>query len=121
MVLTGLSLAHGLLEAPLPDMVIREIGQNPQVRRIAAQRSEEVFHSPREGEPGYWGICRFNFFSFDNWRGRLRYLIRMAFSPGVQDFEAARLPRFLFPLYPCIRLFRLAWQLTLRENSAADR
>lgn len=120
MVLTGLSLAHGLLEAPLPEMVLQEIGQNPQVRRIAAERSEEVFHSPREGEPGYWSICRFNLFSFDNWRGRLRYLIRMALSPSVQDFEAARLPQFLFPLYPCIRLFRLAWHLTLRENSAAD-
>lgn len=117
MVLTGMSLAHGLLEAPLPDMVLREIGQHPQVRLIAAERSEEVFHSPREWETGYWTICRFNFSSFDSWHGRLRYLLRMALVPGVQDFEAARLPRFLFPLYRCIRLFRLAWHLTVGENS----
>jgi hypothetical protein len=115
MVLAGLSLAHGLLEACLPDEVLREIRKNPQARRIATECTEEIFHSPHE-EPGYWGLCRFNLRSFDNWHARLRYLTIVVLRPGVQDFEAAQLPRFLFPFYPCIRLFRLVGNPTSADH-----
>jgi hypothetical protein len=119
MVLAGLSLAHGLLEAPLPDEIQQEIQKNLQVERIAAERSDELYRS-RQEEPGYWSICRFNLRSFDNWHGRLRYLTHMLLSPGVEDFKAARLPRFLFPFYPCIRLFRLFGQVTLPINPTSS-
>ena len=118
MVFAGLSLANGLLAAPVPDEILREIRKNPKIQRIAAERSEEIFHSSRE-EPGYWNIFRFNLRSLDNWHVRLRYLARILLRPGAEDFETARLPRFLYPLYPFIRLFRLCGQLGLRANSSA--
>ena len=118
MLLTGLSLAHQLLGAPVPDEGLRDIWKNPHVKRIVTERSQEVFHSPREA-PGYWSICRFNLRSFDNWHGRLRYLTLMVLRPGIQDFKAASLPQFLFPLYPCIRLFRLIRSLKGRPGPTA--
>jgi hypothetical protein len=69
-------------------------------------------------EPGYWTTCWFNLRSFDNWHGRLRYFVRMALRPGIPDFEAARLPRFLFPLYPFIRLLRLFGHLKPRAHTS---
>ena len=39
---------------------------------------------------------------------RLRFLARLAFTPGPGEWAAVRLPRALFPLYPLVRLARLA-------------
>jgi hypothetical protein len=116
MVLTGLSLAHGLLQAPVPEEILQATRKNPQVQRIAAECSAKVLHGSRQ-EPGYWDTGWFNLRSFDRWQGRLRYLTHMLFSPGIEDFKATRLPRFLFPLYRGIRLLRLFGQLTLRASS----
>jgi len=43
---------------------------------------------------------------------RLRFLTRLAFTPGPGEWEKVRLPRFLFPLYRVVRLARLASRLT---------
>jgi hypothetical protein len=42
---------------------------------------------------------------------RLRFLTRLAFTPGPGEWAAVRLPQPLFLLYPLIRLFRLAAKL----------
>jgi len=39
---------------------------------------------------------------------RLRFLTRLAFTPGPGEWAAIRLPQPLFPLYPLVRLSRLA-------------
>ncbi|MGO9679896.1 MAG: nucleotidyltransferase family protein [Candidatus Sulfotelmatobacter sp.] len=39
---------------------------------------------------------------------RLRFLTRLAFTPGPGEWEAVRLPKPLFPLYRVVRLARLA-------------
>jgi hypothetical protein len=39
---------------------------------------------------------------------RLRFLARLVFTPGPGEWAAVRLPRLLFPLYPLVRLARLA-------------
>jgi len=38
---------------------------------------------------------------------RLRFLARLALTPGPGEWEAVHLPRFLFPLYRLVRLVRL--------------
>jgi hypothetical protein len=45
----------------------------------------------------------------------------MLLSPGIEDFKAARLPQFLFPLYRGVRLLRLLGQLTLRASPTTAR
>jgi hypothetical protein len=42
---------------------------------------------------------------------RLRFLARLAFTPGPSEWQAVQLPRPLFPLYYAVRLFRLAAKL----------
>jgi hypothetical protein len=45
---------------------------------------------------------------------RLRFLARLAFTPGPGEWEAVRLPRVLFPLYRVVRLARLAGRFGAR-------
>jgi hypothetical protein len=118
MVMTGLGLSYQVLGAPLPEEVLRDIRNDRQVQRIVAECSEAFFHGCQT-EPGYWRTCQFNLRTFDDWRGRLRYLTRVALRPGIQDFKAASLPKLLFPLYPCIRLLRLIRNLLARPSQAA--
>jgi len=42
---------------------------------------------------------------------RLRFLTRLAFTPGPSEWAAVRFPGPLFPLYPLVRLSRLAAKL----------
>ena len=42
---------------------------------------------------------------------RLRFLQRLAFTPGLSEWQAVRLPAALFPLYRLVRLSRLAARL----------
>jgi len=39
---------------------------------------------------------------------RVRFLTRLAFTPGPGEWDAVRLPKFLFPFYRVVRLARLA-------------
>jgi hypothetical protein len=43
---------------------------------------------------------------------RVRFLTRLAFTPGPGEWEAIRLPKVLFPLYRVVRLARLAARFT---------
>ena len=45
---------------------------------------------------------------------RLRFLARLIFTPGPGEWDAVRLPKTLFPLYPLVRLARLAGRLARR-------
>jgi len=41
---------------------------------------------------------------------RVRFLARLTFTPGPGEWEAIRLPRFLFPFYRVVRLARLGFR-----------
>lgn len=47
----------------------------------------------------------------ERWRDRLRFLWRLACTPGPGEWSAVRLPDGLFPLYWLVRVFRLAGRL----------
>jgi len=49
---------------------------------------------------------------------RLRFLSRLAFTPGPGEWEAVRLPEPLFPLYRLVRLARLAGRFMRKKQSA---
>ena len=51
MVLTGLSLAHDLLEAPVPDEILGSIRASRPVQRIATESSIKIIQNSRK-EPG---------------------------------------------------------------------
>jgi hypothetical protein len=45
--------------------------------------------------------------SRERWQDRARFLARLAWTPGVSEWQAVRLPQALFPLYHVVRLGRL--------------
>ena len=50
---------------------------------------------------------------------RLRFLTRLAFTPGPGEWKAVRLPASLFPLYRVVRLSRLVGRIFLRPGRPA--
>jgi Uncharacterised nucleotidyltransferase len=43
----------------------------------------------------------------ERWSDRVRFALRLIFTPSVGEWSVVRLPAFLFPLYRVIRLFRV--------------
>jgi hypothetical protein len=102
----GLSLAAGLLDAPVPS----EIRQRMQADRVAAGVASEIANRlmnlndrPLDA-PG-----RFNFRrrmlpgTFEGWR----YALRLSVVPAEEDWQMMRLPGPLAPLYIALRPLRL--------------
>jgi hypothetical protein len=47
----------------------------------------------------------------ERWQDRMRFLSRLAFTPGFGEWQSIKLPRTLFPLYRFVRVSRLAAKL----------
>jgi hypothetical protein len=104
--LTGLALAHTLLEVPLPPLAAERIDARPQlpllVRRVVRQ------FQPGGRPPVLWDACLYHWRTQDSLFNRLRYAWRFAASPTHGDWELLRLPRPLFFLHYALRPLRLA-------------
>jgi hypothetical protein len=109
----GLFLAHDLLDTQLPWAVWHEIQVQPEVRALAAETSEMLFH---EGELGqdisYWYDMHLRV--RERRRDRLRLHLyywpryfRLAVKPNERDRAILALPSFLSSLYYLIRPLRL--------------
>jgi hypothetical protein len=113
MVRLGLSLAHQLLGAQLPEAALEEIEADRVVAQLSGQTIENLFHNAvgfyEEMDQG-----RFFIRSRERLSDRLRCYWRMATTPTELDEKFIKLPRQLAFLYYGIRPFRLAgkrgWQ-----------
>ena len=47
----------------------------------------------------------------ERWQDRMRFLSRLAFTPGFAEWQAIKLPRAFFPFYRVVRVSRLAAKL----------
>lgn len=102
-----LLLAHELLEAPLPAGPAAGIAADSDLQAMA----REVLQRPLvEAASAEWSVADHRFFlrARERRRDRMRYLLRLAVTPGAAEWQSVRLPAFLFPLYPAVRLVRLA-------------
>ncbi len=106
MLFLGLYLAHDLLEAPLPDRVLRQVQASASVQALAAQVCKGLFRQKRS-RPGV--LQRFFFRSrmVENPWESARYCWRLATSPTEEDWKVVRLPAPLAPLYALLRPLRL--------------
>lgn len=102
----GLALAAGMLGARLPDEVGARVSRDSAAAALASQVTRWLL----DGDPsGFASAGRFSF------RRRMvggglagwRYSIRLAVVPAEEDWEMARLPGRLAPLYVALRPFRL--------------
>ena len=102
----GLSLAVGLLDAPVPD----EIRHRVQADRVAMDVASEI--TSRLMSRPYRSLDAPGRFNFRRWMlpGALegwRYAMRLSVVPAEEDWEMMRLPSALAPLYIALRPLRL--------------
>ena len=102
-----LHLANQALGAPLPAEARARVAADMEVAAMA----REILARPLLESPGAeWSLAdhRFLLRARERRGDRLRYLLRLAVTPGSAEWQSVRLPGFLFPLYPAVRLARLA-------------
>jgi hypothetical protein len=121
-VLVGAQLANLLLDCPLPGPVRDAAGRDSATRRLAELAAAQL----AGGGAPCAGVVRPSGFAFqtrDRWRDRIRFVRRLLFVPGAADLHQIALPIHLYPLYSCMRPFRLAWDAyggrTRRMSNAA--
>ena len=109
MLLLGLLLANGLLEAESPGWLLQRAHDDPAVKTLARRVCQRLFR----GADGLAGLFEGDAYfrplhlkMNENLGDKLRYCIR-ALIPNVEDWKLLPLPSFLFPLYYVLRPIRL--------------
>jgi hypothetical protein len=99
-------LAQRFFGAKLPPSAAEAFPADPQtlalgheIAGIIAQREEYSTDSP----PYFHLMLRLR----ERRQDRMRFLLRLGFTPSVGEWRAMRLPAWLFPLYRAVRVFRL--------------
>jgi hypothetical protein len=114
--LLGLSLAHDLLDAPLPESVLEQVRQDSKVRWLAGRVCDPMAGRAKPSA----GVIRRTIFrlkSQDEFARGLLHMARLALSPTESDRGAVGLPaRFSF-LYFLVRPWRLLRQYGLGLRS----
>lgn len=105
-----LLLVRNLLGTGIPAQVERELDADRSAQQFAQQFAAELAAETQDGElgvPYFRLMMRLRERPGDRWK----FLTRLAFTPGPGEWNAARLPPALFPLYRVVRLARLAARL----------
>ena len=105
-VLLALALTHRLLDAPLPEDVVREIEADAGIGALADEAEGRMW-GPDEEEDTMANL-RYNLRVQDRPIDRVAYAWRWTTTPSPEDWAWARLPDALFPLYRVLRPIRLA-------------
>ena len=110
MVYVSLRLLETHWEAEIPEDLRAQIEGDGHVARLADRIQREIWPSPSPAlttSSLSWMLERT---SGEDLADRLRLLAGSFFCPAVEDVEAFRLPRMLAPLYPALRVLRLAYR-----------
>ena len=105
--LIGASLAEVLLACPVPE-AFHSVDEGSAVRRLVLAAAQQLC----AGKSLQTGVVRQTLFTMrsrDRVHDRWRYLTRLLFVPGAVELGQIALPDRLYPLYSCMRPFRLAW------------
>jgi Uncharacterised nucleotidyltransferase len=105
LLLTGLSLAHDLLDAPLPEEVRSKIEADAQVQWLSHNMIER-FASFRWSHSGFLDIPLYHLRARERFRDKANYCLQMT-TPSVKDWSFVPLPERLGFLYYLIRPVRL--------------
>ncbi|MCL4500964.1 MAG: nucleotidyltransferase family protein [Deltaproteobacteria bacterium] len=107
--LLGLSLAQGVLGAPVPAEVIREAEAEPVVAAVHRWVARNMWK--RTGEPlSFFEQTSFYLQTQDSFKDQVRHVWCRVCQPTVEDWRWAPLPDRLYGLYYLIRPLRLGWQ-----------
>jgi hypothetical protein len=104
-------------EAQIPEDLMHMISADPHVARLAGRIQREIWPSPSPAltTSGLgWMLERS---SGEDLADRLRLLAGSFLCPAVEDFELFRLPPMLTPLYPGLRVLRLAFKYVASKRT----
>ena len=114
-ILLGLALASGLLDAPLPADVVDEIERDRTLTLIASRMARKMLvvcgAETSSRLTGFLFLLRMR----DGWRERYEYCIAQL-RPGVGDWSALPLPERLSFLHYVVRPFRLLGRHVLGDS-----
>jgi len=94
----------------IPEAMMARITADPHVPRLARRIQTEIWTSTNPALNTFsfrWLLDRS---SGEKLADRIRLILGSIFCPAVEDFEAFRLPLVLSPLYPGLRMLRLAYK-----------
>jgi len=106
LLLLGLYLARGILEAPLPADILEQAEQDARVRKLARTVCNQ-FAGNADPSSGVLPRAAFRIRSGDTMGAGFRHMLRLATSPTETDRESIHLPRVLAPFYAMARPWRL--------------
>jgi hypothetical protein len=112
----ALHLAHRLLAAPVPGVVLAEGDRDPGVARLVEVVTTAFFEpGPAVSGPGPWSqvVRSVQFQGMDRASDRLRH-VASVLKPCAPDWEVVPLPAWAEPAYYAVRVARL-----LRKHGAA--
>jgi hypothetical protein len=106
MVGVSLLLAHRLLDGNLPESLKTAWNADPEIERLAGEVLRSL-PTAEEYSPESLQYFRLMMRLRERRSDQLRFLYRLAFTPGPGEWGTIRLPEPLFPLYRVIRMLRL--------------
>jgi hypothetical protein len=108
LLLSGLRLAHDLLDARLPDEIWKQVQADAKVEWLA-QNMMKRFAAFRWSGSGFMDIPVYHLRSRERYRDKVNYCLQIAV-PSSKDWSFLALPDQLDFLYYLIRPFRLAFE-----------
>ena len=106
MLLLGLHLANDILDAPLPELILRHGQADPTVRRLGGLVRHQLSNGTGE-TPGVADRVMFRLRMRGSYWTGISYLFRLATAPTEEDWSQVRLKGPFSSLYAAFRPFRL--------------
>lgn len=106
MLFLGLVLAKDLLDARIPEEVMKNVDADPMARRLA-QKIEASFFKRSNGVSGILRNSLFYLQVRERLEDRIQYCLRLATGISPGDWTLFSIPDSLFPVYYLIRPIRL--------------
>ena len=105
MLLVGLSLAHELLESPVPGEVLSKIEADQTIGFLVRQVRRRCVQ--RRGTPSVCVELFFQIATRERLCDKIKYLSRVGVALNVRDWQVLNLPALLKSFYYVVRPFRL--------------
>jgi hypothetical protein len=118
MLLLGLFLAKDLLETSLPEDICERWRADRAVKFLAGRVKERLFQEDSWRNLLKW--IPLHILAKERWRDKIRYCLRMPFTPTASDWEDCRLPDSLAMLHYLIRPFRLVGKYLFGQEKLRD-
>jgi len=114
MLLTGLALAHTLLELPLPPTIIGRFERNKALERLSERAQDLMFGATPNPLQRF---LSYNLYlkSMEKFKDKAHYWLSETLQPTPLEWKLLPLPARLYPLYYLLRPLRLATKIVLRK------